>query len=389
MKNFFLLPKFTIYYLKINTKRIGILLLIITTSCLFPPTLISQENTFASTLTKFFQEHEYSQHGNSIIWEQQAPTPFSELILSWNALRPLKGFITFWVSVLHKKWAPWHRLAVWGPNYQRTFVNKLNPFVHTKHVRIEMQRKQLGRAFRIKAVFSKGAPKHLIKAFFACLSRDQYVIRHQHTFNAPSYVISEIPYQSQMELEHPRSKDLCSPTALSMITRYFADKLYGPIKHQENSSNYAIDFAEKVHDNGLDIYGNWLLNIAEAYNASQGDVFYRVERLNNFEQLYHHIKNNVPIAVSVRRLKGGATPYANGHFIVVIGWDNETKSVICIDPAFTTNPHPHHNKQMLALLKRRGLPNTSTIKAYHIRNFLRAWKLSCNLSYVPLIKQPL
>lgn len=328
------------------------------------------QKPFSMTLSKFIDDAEYISPSNEIIWQDTTPIAFNELILSWNAFRPATGKITFFVSILSNlQWSPWHRIAEWKPKGQQTFVNKKHPFVHTKHVRVEMQRHHTGQGFRIKAVFPDGAQKNNLKALFACVTNSSHFQKTPRVFDEETSCITDIPRVSQMKLAHSRAGDLCSPSSLSMITHYFANKLYPAVRYH-NLDDYVVDFAEKVHDNGyLDIYGNWVLNIAEAFNASQGDIFYRIERLNGFASLYQKIKNKIPVAVSVRKLRGGATPYANGHFLIVIGWNNQKKRVICIDPAFS--------------------PASKTLRSYTLHDFLRAWELSRNLSYVPLLKESL
>lgn len=333
-------------------------------------TSLTYQKPFSITLSKFINEDEQKSLPNEIIWQDTTPLPFNELIFSWNALRPTTGKFTFYVSVLSNlQWSPWHRIAEWKPRGQQTFVNKKHPFVHTKHVRVEMQKHHTGEGFRIKTVFHDGAPKNNLKALFACVTNSKHFQKTPRMFNEESSCITNVPRVSQMKLSHSRAGDLCSPSSLIMITHYFAKQLFPAVPYY-NLDDHAVDFAEKVHDNGyLDIYGNWVLNVAEAFNASQGDIFYRVERLNGFASLYQKIKNKIPVAVSVRRLKGGATPYANGHFLIVIGWNNQKKRVICIDPAFS--------------------PAARTLRSYALRDFLRAWELSRNLSYVPLVKESL
>ena len=327
---------------------------------------------FSQTYSKFFDDAEQEVETDDslfYIWEQTSQLAFDELILSWNALRPEKGKITFYVSIKHSDWSPWHRIAEWGPNFQRTFVNKLNPYVHTKHVRVEMQRKKLGTAFKIKAVFADGAPKKSLNALFACVANMKLFKTSMPNLNRPSLAVEGVPQQSQM-INHPRAQDLCSPASTSMIINYFARKLYGPNSQlaSSNMRSYLTNFAAKVHDNGpLNIYGNWLLNVAQAHDSSNGKIFYRVERLNNFNELYNYLLKEIPVAVSVRRLKGGATPYSNGHFMVVVGWNRAKKTVICIDPAFKKNK--------------------ATLKSYKIHHFLAAWGLSRNLSYIPIPRE--
>lgn len=302
------------------------------------------------------------------IWENNNTAVFDELILSWNALRPEEGKISFFVSIKHDTWSPWHRIAEWGPNFQRTFINKLNPYVHTKHVRVEMQRGRLAKGFKIKAVFSNGAKKESLNALFACVSNMKQFKISRAVINKPTLAIRGVPQQSQM-INHPRAQDLCSPASTSMIINYFARKLYGPKDDivKANMRDFLSDFAPKVHDNGIDIYGNWLLNVAQAHDSSQGKIFYRVVRLNNFNELYNYLSKEIPVAVSVRSLTGGATPYANGHFIVVVGWNNTKKRVICIDPAFKKNK--------------------ATLKSYKISHFLAAWGRSRNLTYIPIPRE--
>lgn len=322
---------------------------------------------FSRTLSKFFDHaQDASPESNYYVWEGESKVPFDELILSWNALRPAEGHITFFVSVKHAEWSPWHRLAEWGADTQKTFTNKLNPYVHTKYVKVEMQRNLVASAFKIKAVFSGGASKRSLNALFACISNMPMFRQNRSLPEKPSILVKGVPQQSQMVIDHPRAKELCSPASTSMIVQYFANKLYGGLGTQR-MHDYVYDFAEKVHDDGvLGIYGNWPLNVAQAHDASNGNIFYRVERLNSFSELYDYLSKEIPVAVSVRRLKGGATPYSAGHFMVVVGWDSARDSVICIDPAF------------------RG--NRKTLKRYNLAHFLSAWALSRNLSYIPMPK---
>jgi len=326
---------------------------------------------FSHTICKFFTDDELSkcaqQKEPTIVWEKTSVDPFSELIVSWNALRPAHGFLTVWVSVKHSgSWSRWHRLAQWGKSFQRTFVNKLGIYVHTKHCRIEMQRHSLARGFRVKAVFKKGADPKQFKALFACASRPNQFKVVKPLLSLPSVAIKGVPRQSQMVLNHPRHRDLCSPVSLSMIAAYFNQTLFkNPLSGSMH--DYAVNFAEKVHDQGyLDIYGNWILNVAQAFNENNGEVFFRVERLNSFYDLHHYLAKKLPVAVSVRRLRGGATPYAMGHLLVVIGWNRQKRCVLCLDPAFPNN--------------------RAVLKAYPLMAFLRAWGRSSNLAYVPMLR---
>jgi hypothetical protein len=334
---------------------------------------------FSKTICKFFANDELDAIKNSgskeILWQKTNVKPFSELILSWNAFRPLSGYFTIWVSVLYeKKWSKWHRLAQWGAKTQKTFLNKMHPHVHTKHCRVDLQQGHLARGFRAKIVCHKGAQPDLVKAMFACVSR---LNQHKIVFPADSLVSAGKHHSgmlknqytkiSQFMLDHPRKGDICSPVSTAMMVGYFHRQLYGTKPHP-SMSTYAMDFTKKVHDQGyLNIFGNWILNTAHAFHAVNGEVYFSVQRLNSFYDLHHYLSHHVPVVVSVRRLLGGATPYAGGHLLMVVGYDAQGKEVVTLDPAFATH--------------------SATFKKYPLRAFIRAWGRSNNLSYVPFTKK--
>jgi hypothetical protein len=178
-----------------------------------------------------------------------------------------------------------------------------------------------------------------------------------------STFITGVPKRSQWWIKHNRRKDLCSPTSLSIITNYFGNKKRKFSFDGKKFNKKTALFAQRVHDNTLDIYGNWILNVAQAYSSTRGQMFYRVERLNNFEELHSYLVKKIPVAVSIRgALRGGAWPYNNGHFVVVIGWSKRRQRVVCIDPAF-------RNRRRI-------------VRHYRVKDFVQAWGKSRNLSYV-------
>jgi hypothetical protein len=165
--------------------------------------------------------------------------------------------------------------------------------------------------------------------------------------------LNNIPLQSQFVLEHRRKRDLCSPTSLSTAINYLVgEKKVDPIR-----------FASQIHDSEFDIYGNWILNTAAAYQALSGKYRCHVERLTDFRALHKQLIQGHPVVVSVKgTLPGAPHPYPEGHLICVIGYDPENKKVYCIDPAFPTNE--------------------TTRVSYDLGDFLAAWGTRRNLSYL-------
>ncbi len=330
--------------------------------------------SFSKTICRFFTDNDLALAQDSsgkkqVVWIKEGTDPFSELIVSWNALRPEQGHLAIWVSVFHHgRWTSWHKLAIWGHKVQKTFLHNAHHAVHTIHNRVTLQRGHLARGFRVKVAFHKGADPLVLKALFACTSRlSQHKIIHPDP-HLPTAIIHKKHHTriSQFMLDHERKKDICAPVSTAMMVSYFFKQKYGQRPHY-SMANYAVDFTKKVHDQGdLNVYGNWHLNVAQAFDAMKGEVYFSVQRLNSFYDLHHYLSQQIPVVVSVRRLPGGATPYAGGHLLMVIGYDSRRRRVICLDPAFS----PHH----------------ATLQSYPLMPFIRAWGRSSNMSYVPLLK---
>jgi hypothetical protein len=148
-----------------------------------------------------------------------------------------------------------------------------------------------------------------------------------------------------------------------MIMAYYSSKgIFSELTN--NITNYVSSFAEKVRDGSyLDIYGAWPLNTAQIFEESGGNLFSRVQRLNGVRELYGYLVRKIPVAISVRGyMRGAFKSYDNGHFIVVIGWDNYKKAFLCLDPAFAVE------KRML--------------RAYRLKDIKAAWEMSRRLAYV-------
>src|SRR3989304_10159575 len=185
------------------------------------PQWVHAHDKFSGTIAKLFTEKELERASvqAEVVWEKGKTKPFNEVIVSLNALRPQDGALVVWVSVKHGgNWSSWHRLMEWAADGQRTFTNRLNRYVHTKHCRVEMMRGSRGQGFRVKVTSKNGASLHNVKAIFACMSRlNKFRFKSPRVNELPSVAVNGVPRQSQMVLKHPRYTDLCSPVSTSMI----------------------------------------------------------------------------------------------------------------------------------------------------------------------------
>lgn len=282
---------------------------------------------------------------------------FSQLIFSWNAFRPQKGYFSFFVcarDVQTGKWGSWHRMADWGARIQRSYLSKPDNFSHYDFVRLEID-SGLSDAFRIKVIPNEGASLERIKFMavsvanlhdFKPESIDQDILR------LPSVHIKNVPMIAQFALEHPNNDAICSPTSCSMLAGYLLRELVDP-----------LDFANKAYDQGLQVFGSWPFNMAYAFELCKGAYRFYTVRLNSFVRVHQRLKMGMPLVVSVRGpLEGAERPYRNGHLLVVVGYDAKKREVIAHDPAFKTD--------------------RETERRYPLKSFLQAWERSRRLAYI-------
>jgi hypothetical protein len=298
-------------------------------------------------------------------WIQRTQNYFSELIFSWNALRPIRGYYSFWIRVRErntKQWYAWHEMARWGTDaqgniLQKSFTSKHRLGTHYAHVRLEMPKSRVADAFEVK-----------IKAHsHACLANIRGIAVNTYDFSKfvseripacytrlrklASVYLAQVPRKSQMNLKHPQYRSLCSPTSVSILLSYLLDKTID-----------ACAVARGVFDQGLKIYGSWPFNIAHAFEVAQGSIFFQVERLHSFKTLHSLLCQGIPVIVSVRgALKGAPLHYEQGHLLVVVGWNQRFGKVLCHDPSFKSDH--------------------ATAVAYDLDEFLAAWERSKRLAY--------
>lgn len=297
-------------------------------------------------------------HKRSLLFCQENVQPFTQLISSWNAIRPEKGHFSFYVQVRDahtKKWGIWHQMVDWGNDIQQSYVSKSDGFSSYVHVRLEVDKKKVADAFRIKIEPKKGASLSLVHNVSVALS-DFTIFKaesHKNIDNSlQSVYVTGVPLISQFALEHEDKGRICSPTSCTMLVNFLTGK-----------NNDPLVFAAEVFDTGLSVYGSWPCNLAHAFEVCGGKFSFFVRRMNWFAGLHQQLVQGMPVIVSVRgTLPGALKPFPHGHLMVVVGWDSNTREVLCHDPACESD--------------------TEVFKRYPLEDFLRAWESSHRLSYV-------
>lgn len=288
----------------------------------------------------------------SYTWTHPVIQPFDELLLSWNAQRPSKGHYVILVSLLHRLWSPWLLYAVWGSQEQYSFHDTTSESpVRTFQDQVEMLDKQQASGFRIRVEACEGANLDPFISLFACTS-SIHAPKKQVSPVRASYALP-VKGISQFCLTHPRATSLCSPTSATAVIHYLSG----------SSKLSPMKFAQNVYDAGFDIYGNWPFSAAQSYVELGPHWRSYCARLAGFDKVLSLVNQGFPVTVSVKGpLSGSLTPYSSGHLLVVTGYQAQTESVLCMDPAYSSDE--------------------KTSVAYPLQEFIHAWEKRHNLAYV-------
>lgn len=342
---------------------------------------VLENGPFSYMYPKFFIDDEPTVDaatGNtSYLWErggapetgvEEPMEPFNEVTVTFNAKRPEEGKFIFLISVKESgQWSPLAKFAEWTSDSQRTFAYTRHPSVRVLHNKTDIIRGRFGTGVRVKVVAEDGANISDVHAIFVNTCNLNKFGKPATYCSQPTCKVAGIKTTiSQRKLDHACALNCCMPAALYTIVNFHAEKSGEPRK--DSFHDDMLDFVLLSYDDALGIYGCWPLPIAQAYHKSDGNLFCRAQRLNSFDDICHYIRHGIPVAVSVRSLPGGALPYANGHYIVVYGFDKEKQVVHCIDPAF------------LGGRKR----SDSMFRDYKFEDFSQAWGRSRNMSNIPM-----
>lgn len=293
---------------------------------------------------------EDDQKSEAFVWEQLDLENFNELLISWEAHRPEMGFYQIDVSVLTNGWSPWLNYAFWSASDQHTFDQSMPP-IKTYQDTIEVDNDFNATGIRIRVTAHEGALLSDFRALHACAS-DLKQQKVDSFFQGNDTIVLDVQGLSQMALDDARNQRLCSPTSTTAVIRFLTQSELSP-----------ITFANGVWDSAFDIYGNWVLNTAQASYYLGPSWHCCVARLTNFQQLIDSLENDFPVVVSIKGpLAGAPLPYKAGHLLVVCGYDALEKKVLCMDPAYADDH--------------------STLVSYALDDFLAAWNRRKGLAYI-------
>ena len=162
-----------------------------------------------------------------------------------------------------------------------------------------------------------------------------------------------LPVPERSQMVYPHGGVLCSPTTVSMIMAFWADKLRRPELDRD-----VPDIEKAIYDSNWKGTGNWPFNTA--YAGSYRGLRAYVARMTDLSELEAWIDKGIPVGLSLcyNRLRGkGET--SNGHLVVCVGF-TEAGDPIINDPGTSQNVR----------------------KVFPRKNLVWAWKYSENAAYL-------
>jgi hypothetical protein len=267
------------------------------------------------------------------------PPGFTAAIASWNADTPAGSWIEIGIRArVAQRWTAWYDMGHWSAGLSgghRTSVNlqrDADGHVDTDTLVLAAS----ADAIQMRALAHAGdggaQPSISLLAVTVDLEPDHPFVSHVATRSAAWGTDIDVPQRTQRVGAQGGKyggggESWCSPTSVSMVMAYWAQK-FG-----RNDWDIAVpDVAAGTYDPAYDGCGNWPFNVAFASNHGLAGW---VDRLPSLAALEPYIESGVPVIASIRvrpgELDGTPYPSTDGHLLVVRGFTAEG-DVIVNDP---------------------------------------------------------
>jgi uncharacterized protein YvpB len=260
-------------------------------------------------------------------------------IPSWNARTPSGTWLQMEMRLRSGgSWTRWWDMGVWAKGMDtikrhsvdgqragdwRVLADTLQSigplYADAYQYRLTLLSKGTGRTPRVRAIY--------VTAFNSYRNGEVLVGANETLWGKDL----SVPARSQMI--YPNGGEVwCSPTSVSMVMAYWANKVGRRSLNQEVPT-----VARGTYDYGYRGNGNWPFNTA--YAASYG-LTASVNRFSSLGQVERWIAKGVPVIASISwgrgRLTGAPIPASSGHLLVIRGF-TEAGNVIVNDPAAGSN----------------------------------------------------
>jgi hypothetical protein len=285
----------------------------------------------------------------------QAGLLANQLIVSWNVDCPSNGFLRAEARALHAD-APtkWYEMGSWSADtnqYPRESVTRQKDEagdVSTDTLIL----KEPARKFQVRFILGgAGRPAPTLKFVGLALADTKRTLEPLPARRMAWGRALPVPERTQMA--YPHGEVLCSPTTVSMLMGYWAQKLKRP-----ELDEGVPRIVEAIYDAKWQGTGNWVFNMA--YAGSHRGMRAYVTRLSDVSEIERWISAGVPVGLSLcyNRLRAKGTE-PSGHLVVCVG--------------FTPQGDPILNDPGTSKQVRKVFPRA---------NLVDAWKYSENTVYL-------
>lgn len=266
---------------------------------------------------------------------RETAAPFTELIASWNAETPPGTWIEVRARArIGERWTDWYNLGSWSSataDRRRSVQGQQDDDgrVLTDTLRLKSAASAYELALTLRSDDPAASPAVSLAAVLA--STPSPTARDVPSNRAAWGTTLSVPERSQMV--YPNGGPVwCSPTSISMVMAYWADRLGEPALNQPVPT-----VAAAVYDPVYRGNGNWPFNTAFA--AQRGLMGY-VSRMSSMSQVERWIEAGVPVVASLAwdpgDLRNASVPSTDGHVLVIVGFTPEG-NVVVNDPAANPN----------------------------------------------------
>lgn len=253
---------------------------------------------------------------------RESSLAFNTAVLSWNADAPEGTSLSFELRVRTADgWSGWYVMGRWGQSGGSSLSGQADRWGRVNVDTLELRGWASALQYRAKLTTANPGTTpalRLVAVVYSDLSRSPSGPRLPgsalgHDLDVPTY--------SQLDQDPSLMWQVCSPTSLAMVLRYWG------------VDRTVAETIRGVHDASSGLYGNWPLNTAFA--GTQGLVAY-VDRFYGLKQLQAEIAAGRPVVASVRWRAGEldnapVRSAESGHLIVVRGFSS-SGDVIVNDP---------------------------------------------------------
>lgn len=319
---------------RIGFSRIGLIgmLLLVGGWSLFPLTTAAADfdarggQFFGVKKLKDFTVTTGAKPGEQVLTSREfvAALPWNELIVSWNADMPTDSYLRVEARAVYPDRATkYYVMSLWSSNpakYPRESVKRQKDAdgdVKTDTLVL----KRPSERFQIRLTMGGDAGQFPQIRFLGAHVLDTRVKLPPLPPNRAAWSVT-LPVPERSQLAYEGGGVWCSPTTISMMLGYWANRLKRPELDHD-----VPEVVKGVYDKQWGGTGNWIFNTA--YAGSFPGMRAYTTRLNDMAELEDWIAQGIPVGLSVCSTRLRARDRApSGHLIVCVGFTENGDPVI-------------------------------------------------------------